>query len=323
MTTHHVDVRSLIGRKIVDRTGEKVGSVSQVYLDDASGEPEWVTVRAGLLGGKETFLPLAGSELAGEDLRVPVTKERVKNAPSVDADEHLSPEQEGELYRYYGLGGPQRGTAETQPAGREEAGTPASPPTNRPITGMSGGVVTGAAGGKVGTGGKAGMAPSERPPVARAASGPRAGAEDEAMTRSEERITVHTEEREAGRVRLHKYVTTEDVTQTIPVSHEEARLVREPITEENRESALRGPQIRENDYEVILHEERPIVDTEVVPVERVRLTTERITGEQTVTGKVRKEEVRVEGDEGAMAYVRDVSSGQGPEGPSPRRHGRF
>jgi stress response protein YsnF len=307
----------LIGRRIIDQTGEKVGSVSQVYLDDATGEPEWITVRAGLLGGKETFVPLAGCDLAGEDLRVRVTKERVKNAPTVDADEHLSPQQEGELYRFYGLGGPQRGAPQPESAEGPAAG-PASPPTSRPITGMSGGVVTGAAGGKVGTGGKASTVGTERyaqgePTV------PPEDMRDEAMTRSEERIQVHTEEHVAGRVRLHKYVVTEDVTQTVPVSHEEARLVREPITEANRAQAVRGQQIRESEFEVILHEQRPIVETEVVPVERVRLVTERITGEQTVSGKIRREELRVEGDESALAHVREDlpqrESGRG-------RHGR-
>lgn len=315
MTTHHVDVRSLIGRRIIDQTGEKVGAVSQVYLDDATGEPEWITVRAGLLGGKETFVPLAGCDVAGEDLRVRVTKERVKNAPTVDADEHLSPQQEGELYRYYGLGGPQRGAP--QPAQRPTEGS-ASPPTSRPITGMSGGVVTGSAGGKVGTGGKASNMGTERYATGQAA-GPAEELRDEAMTRSEERIQVHTEEHEAGRVRLHKYVVTEDVTHTVPISHEEARLVREPITDANRAEALRGAQIRESEFEVILHEQRPIVETEVVPVERVRLVTERITGEQTVSGKVRREELRVEGDESALTHVReDLPRREAGRG----RHGR-
>ncbi|MCZ9341595.1 YsnF/AvaK domain-containing protein, partial [Streptomyces sp. TRM76130] len=102
----------------------------------------------------------------------------------------------------------------------------------------------------------------------------RTGARDDAMTLSEERLHIGVERREAGRARLRKYVVTEDVQQTVPVRHDEVRLEREPITEANRDAALSGPEISEAEHEVTLYEERPVVETETVPVERVRLTTE-------------------------------------------------
>ena len=117
---------------------------------------------------------------------------------------------------------------------------------------------------------------------------------DDAMTRSEERLQVGTEQVEAGRARLRKYVTTEQQSVQVPVTREEVRVEREPITDANRGDALSGPDISEEEHEVVLHEERPVVETEAVPVERVRLGTETVTDEQTVTGQVRKEEIEVD-----------------------------
>ena len=114
---------------------------------------------------------------------------------------------------------------------------------------------------------------------------------DEAMTRSEERLHVGTENVQTGRARLRKYVVTETVTTSVPVSHEEVRLEREPITEANRDAALSGPAISEEEHETTLHAERPVVAKEAVPVERVRLGTETVTQEQQVTEQVRKEQI--------------------------------
>ncbi len=116
-------------------------------------------------------------------------------------------------------------------------------------------------------------------------------ATDNAMTRSEEQMRVGTQQVEAGRARLRKHVVTETVTQTVPVSHEEPVLEREPITEANRAQAMAGEPIRENEYEVTLHAERPVVAKETVPLERVRLATETVTEQQQVSEQVRKEQI--------------------------------
>ena len=115
------------------------------------------------------------------------------------------------------------------------------------------------------------------------------------MTVSEERVRVGKQRRESGRARLRKYVVTDHVTETVPVQREEARVQREPITESNRDAALTGPDISEDDHEVVLHEEQPVVEKETVPTERVRLDTETVTDQQTVAADVRKERVDVEG----------------------------
>ena len=100
------------------------------------------------------------------------------------------------------------------------------------------------------------------------------------MTRSEERLQVGTQEQETGRARLRKYVVTENVTQTVPVRKEKAVLEREAITDENFGDATSGPDISEDEHEVTLHEERPVVGKTTEPVERVRLATETETDQK-------------------------------------------
>jgi uncharacterized protein (TIGR02271 family) len=119
---------------------------------------------------------------------------------------------------------------------------------------------------------------------------------DEAMTRSEEELRVGTRARERGRVRLRKYVTTEQEQVTVPVQREQVRVEREPITDANLGAATRGPAISEEEHEVTLTEEEPVVEKRAVPKERVRLDTETVTEQRQVGGEVRKEQVEVEGD---------------------------
>jgi uncharacterized protein (TIGR02271 family) len=109
-------------------------------------------------------------------------------------------------------------------------------------------------------------------------------------------LRVGTTSRESGRARLRKYVVTEVVEKTVPVQREEVRVEREPISEANVDSALEGPAISEDEHEVVLHAEEPVVETRAVPKERVRLQTDTVTDEETVTGEVRKERIDVEGD---------------------------
>ncbi|MCW2696880.1 MAG: uncharacterized protein JWR62_1965, partial [Modestobacter sp.] len=193
-------ISRVIGQDVYDESGQKIGSASEVYLDDETGQPEWVTVRTGLFGTKESFVPIRNADLTDDGVRVPVSKDRVKDAPKIDTDGHLSPQEEQELYRYYGMG---EGTG-TGMAGDVD--------TTRTVTTETG----------------AGF--DDRGAVGHDTSGPTT---DNAMTLSEERLSVGTQQTEAGRARLRKYVVTENVTQTVPVSHEEVRLEREPITDAN------------------------------------------------------------------------------------------
>src|SRR3712207_5794568 len=281
-------ISRVIGQDVYDETGSKIGSASEVYLDDETGQPEWVTVRTGLFGTKESFVPIRNADLTDDGVRVPVSKDRVKDAPKIDTDGHLSPQEEQELYRYYGLGSGQGTTTDTT-VGRVDTDT-----TTTGTAGMAAAGTAGLAGtdrdrdGRPDHTGEAGV-------VGRDVSGPTT---DNAMTRSEERLNVGTRSEEVGRARLRKYVVTENVTETVPVSREEVRVEREPITDANIGNALDGPAISEEEHEVTLHAERPVVEKEAVPVERVRLDKETVTGQERVSADVRKEEVEVDGGTG-------------------------
>ena len=119
-------ISRVIGQDVYDESGEKIGSAGEVYLDDETGQPEWVTVRTGLFGTKESFVPIRDANLTDDGVRVPVSKTQVKDAPKIDTDGHLSPEEEQELYRYYGMGtGTDAGfqTTGTETRGTETRGT--------------------------------------------------------------------------------------------------------------------------------------------------------------------------------------------------------
>jgi sporulation protein YlmC with PRC-barrel domain len=96
------DVRDLQGCQVVDSNGDKIGSIEEIYLDDETNQPEFARVKTGLLGGSQ-FVPLQQADLAGGEVRVPYSKDQVKGAPDVSGGEHLSQQEEAELYRYYGL----------------------------------------------------------------------------------------------------------------------------------------------------------------------------------------------------------------------------
>ncbi|MFF1967336.1 PRC-barrel domain-containing protein [Streptomyces sp. NPDC058232] len=99
------DPGELEGLAVYDIAGERVGSVGRVYVDDETGRPDWITVRTGLFGMKESFVPLLGARKVGSDLHIKHPKGSVKEAPRVDADAHLSVAEEEELYRHYDLAG--------------------------------------------------------------------------------------------------------------------------------------------------------------------------------------------------------------------------
>ena len=91
---------------VVGEDGDKLGKVSQVFLDDQTGRPEWATVAAGgLFGGRESFVPLAEASLNGSQITIPWSKAKVKDAPEVNvgSDGHISEDQEATLYQYYGM----------------------------------------------------------------------------------------------------------------------------------------------------------------------------------------------------------------------------
>jgi uncharacterized protein (TIGR02271 family) len=262
------------GRTLVGSDGEKIGKVEDIYLDQETEKPEWLAVKTGMFGGGISFVPLADATTDGDDVRVPYDKAQVKDAPHADADGRLSQEEEARLYRHYGL----------------------SYSEERSDTGLADGDGASAPTARIGA---ADQSDRNRDPtpdgapgvVGNDVSGPET---DDAMTRSEEELRVGTTQRETGRARLKKYVVTENVETTVPVQREEVRVEREPITNANRDNALSGPDISEEEHEVTLHAEEPVVQKDVVPKERVRLDKDVVTEERQVSEGVRKEQIDVD-----------------------------
>jgi sporulation protein YlmC with PRC-barrel domain len=90
------------GRTVVDRDGEKIGTLKEIYLDEAE-LPSWGSIHTGLFGLRQTLAPLTDAQPVGDELRVPYERERVKDAPNLDPDVQLTVDEEQRLYRHYGL----------------------------------------------------------------------------------------------------------------------------------------------------------------------------------------------------------------------------
>jgi len=248
ITTNDIDL--VQSAQAVDRDGDRLGDVKQVYISEDGNQPLFVTVHTGLFGTKESFVPLQGADLRDGVLHLAYDK-------NVDADGALTDDEQGSIFDYYD------GRAGGAPSG--VGGTPAG------FDGTDRGDDT----------------------VGRDTSGPTT---DDAMTRSEERLNVGTQKVQTGKARLRKYVVTEQQNVTVPVTREEVRIEREPITDANAGAATDGPDLSEEEHEVTLTEERPVVEKETVPVERVRLTKEQVTDQQNVSADVRHEEIEQDGD---------------------------
>jgi len=260
------DKLSWRGQDLYDNDGGKVGKIEEIYLDADTDQPEWALVNTGLFGSKQTFIPIRDGSAGDQGPRVPYDKSLIKDAPKMDADGRLSQQEEADLYRHYGL---------DYSESRSDSGLPEG-------GGATGGVDVDHD--RVGTG---------RGVVGNDVSGPET---DDAMTRSEEELRVGTRERETGRVRLRKYITTENVTQTVPVQREEVRVEREAITDANVDAATSGKDLSEEEHEVTLRSEEAVVQKNVVPKERVRVDKDVITEQQQVSEELRKEQIEVEGD---------------------------
>lgn len=307
LTTEQINRLLSQGANVLSGDGEKIGSIGQVFVDNEAGQPSWVTVRTGLFGMSESFVPLEGARLEGNDIVVPYNKNQVKDAPRIDADRPLEPAEEDRLYQHYrmdsGRAYTDADTADEASATRQDAsrtdraetrdatspagyGTAspttdaATPPTTRQETPETDRAETRDAAGTAGYG--------TTTPATDTAPTP-ATPQDTDKDRAETRDAT-------GRGRLRKYVTTETVTRTVPVQREEVRIEREPIAEEDRDEVSNRPA---SDDEVILHEERVIVTKETVPVERVRIVTETVADEVTIREKVHKEHFDGEDSEGS------------------------
>lgn len=285
------DVNALLSATAYGSDGDKIGKVEQVFLDDNTEEVTFVTVNTGLFGSKESFVPVDGAQQDGDRFVLPYTKDVVKDAPNVDADQHLSPAEEEEIYRYYKM---------------NYAGADAGDRDDRYAADTDRNAVP-----ATGTAGTAGYAEVDRDTADRNSTAGIADVDrsvtdrdltdrdrdvtdraDNGVVRHEEQLHVGKEQRETGRARLRKYVVTDHETVDVPLEREEVRVERTPL---NGNEATSGT-IGEEDVEVSLHEERPVVAKETVGVEKVGLEKETVRDTERVDADVRKEQVEVETD---------------------------
>jgi hypothetical protein len=96
-------VRGWLGRVMVDRDGNRLGEITDIYLDRETDRSEWAVVRTGLFGLRSSFVPLAEASEVDDQIQVPHARTLVKDAPNIEADGQLSEAEEAELYRHYGL----------------------------------------------------------------------------------------------------------------------------------------------------------------------------------------------------------------------------
>ena len=263
-TRSHTD---WIGRTVYDRSGDKVGSITDIFYDDRTGRPEWLTVSTGWFGTKEQFVPISGSTAYGDDIRVDYDTQLVKDAPSIDTgDAHLSEDEEARLYSHYGFG-TEGADVDTLYGDRDRADEGYEYYDRR----------------------DAGI---DRTDTAVDVDTTDSG-QSASTVLHEEEVSVDKTQRTAGRARLHKYVVTEDVNVTVPVKKQVARLVREPIA---GETAGGIGDIGETVEEVTLMEEEIDVSKRTVARERVGLEVDEVTEQRQVNETVRKEEIDVEGN---------------------------
>ena len=248
------ELSSMRGAQVTATDGGKIGSMDTIFLDEATGEPEWIRVESGgLFGSKAALVPVEGAQVqSGPDrvIRVPYAKEQVQGAPQFEGDE-ISEEDERDLYAHYGL-----------------------PPTDqRSETQLPGGTT-------YGTGPTYGAQPETS-----------AGGREASVTRHEEEMHVGKREAQRGRVRLRKWVETEPTAEDVSLRRETAYVEREAV-----DRPAPGAQLGDEEAEITLHEEEPVVGKETVEKERVNLESEEEMREETVRGEVRKEHVEVEGE---------------------------
>jgi hypothetical protein len=246
MPTPSVDrVRAWLGRVMVDRDGNRLGEITDIYLDRETDRPEWAVVRTGLFGLRSSFVPLAEASEIDDQIQIPHERGLVKDAPNIEADGQLSEAEEAELYRHYGLDydtvTPDSDQATSQPGGpaADDQPTAAPPDTREP--------------GAASAGGPAQRRSSEDLASTDAMGSVQPASEEEAgVGEGVSRPFVYetprpgqgrpgSRRRQPGQVRLRRYLVTEVVTETESGQRHELRVEREPVSDEDLDAATAQP----------------------------------------------------------------------------------
>ncbi|MDO5618124.1 DUF2382 domain-containing protein [Kocuria sp.] len=272
------NIEELENGTLYDQDGSKVGDVAQLYLDDATGEPNWVTVNTGLFGTNETFVPLDQARVNNGEIHVPYPKDFIKDAPNLDADAHIDEHQEDELYRYYGLIG---GTTDAGQAGQHDGlGERGDADGTAESAGAAG--TAGAAGAAGAAGGVAASHQERDVEDDRARLGHDDTPESQGQyTRGQQAGAAGDYPDERG-----EYVHEGDQGQHGLDCAEDRSAENQPRNQ--------APGAEENS--VVRHEEQVNVGTERVQTGRARLRKRVVTEQETITVPVEREEVEVIND---------------------------
>ena len=262
--------------EVYDRTGEKIGKVDALFLDEAD-QPEYIGVEMGPPGVSSALIPwdLVSADEVRRRFTVASDKRRVENGPVFGENQAVTPELENRVYaHYHGRGRAtttgERGTHGAYYSDARKERTQLAADERSEIGGYRG---REGAGSTRGTTGRANVA-----------------REDEIrVQRTEEELLAGTREREAGPVKVRKRVREGRESLEVPTRHEEAVLERVPLDE-----SARGAQIGEDEVRVPLTEEEVVVEKRPVAKEEIRLRKEVVEDVEVVEADVRREEIDVE-----------------------------
>jgi uncharacterized protein (TIGR02271 family) len=274
------------GYTVVDQSGEKIGKVDDLFLDE-DDQPEYFGVKMGFLGTSSTLIPADIATTNNEQgfIEVSQPKSTVKDGPAFDDDREITPEYENEVRSYYGLGsiessgyyGDYEGDEETN--GHSGAGTTDSTTAGTVGSGMSmGDTETGEF--------------REHDRNQEGLSQPGSDLEDEdelRVQRSEEELRAGTREREAGAMKVRKRVRTDRERIEVPTKHEEVTVERVPVEGEATEA-----QIGEDEVSVPVTEEEVVTDKRAVAKEEIRVRKDVVEDTEVVEDDVRREEIDIE-----------------------------
>ena len=276
--------------RVFDEHYEEIGKVDDVFIDE-NDRPEYIGVKMGFLGMKSTLIPMdiVRANDRRELLEVAASKETVKNAPSFDDDQTISPEHEAEIRRYYGL---------TSGATDDRRGSYGS--TGRPDVDL-----------EYGERGET-EAPLETPPRTEERRTPPPTRERESVRsettdddelriqRREEELRAGTREREAGAVNVRRRVRTDREQVRVPKKREEITVERVPVEDDSvsgrTEPSTMETESGEEEIRIPVVEEEVVVEKRPVVKEEIRIKKDVVEEEEVVEADVRKEEVEVEGE---------------------------
>ncbi|MCT1441494.1 PRC and DUF2382 domain-containing protein [Corynebacterium glucuronolyticum] len=284
------NIQDLLNATAFDAKGEKLGKINNLFVDDKTGQPTFIEVNHGLFGMGSSLVPLRGHRLNGDELKLAFDKDLIKDAPEIDFENQLTAADQDKIYEHYRLADVQ--DVESYVTDRPAAEEHVTEDTNRHAAagaGFAGAGFAGAAGAKDETEAKDVIDTDKRE-----VREPVAGRTNDIIL-EKEHLNVGTERVATGEARLRKYQVEETETVEVPVTREEVRIERTPISPEEAKNFV-GSDATE--ATVTLHEDKINVTKESVPVERVSLGTEQVQETRTVSETVKHDEIDTKGIDG-------------------------